>query len=103
MTLKKGELSASTKGAISELVVSTVLLKMGYHVFRALSPACPCDVIAMRDGVLLKIEITTGNEYKSGRGYSFPKKRKYDFDYIAVVYDNNVYFYNRDYVLVSLS
>lgn len=32
---------SGTVGAIHELIVATDLLKRGYHVFRAMSPACP--------------------------------------------------------------
>lgn len=35
------------------------LMSKGYHVFRALSPSCPCDLLILKDGELLKIEVKT--------------------------------------------
>lgn len=53
-------LSSSNAGALSELIVGADLLRKGYHVFRSLSPACPCDLIALsEDGVLLRVEVRT--------------------------------------------
>jgi hypothetical protein len=53
--------STNTTGAISELEVSADLLKKGYEVFRAVSPSCSCDLIAHKNGKLLKIEVRTGS------------------------------------------
>lgn len=54
-----GRINCSTKGAIAELRVEADLLARNFHVFRSESPACPCDLIAMRDGVCVKIEVRT--------------------------------------------
>lgn len=48
-----------TVGAMSEMLVCTDLLKEGYHVFRAVSPACPCDLIALKDETV-RVEVKTG-------------------------------------------
>ena len=40
------QVSPATRGAIAELRVATDLLARGYHVFRSVSPASPCDLIA---------------------------------------------------------
>ncbi len=53
-------LPTGTIGAIGELAAGADLLRRGYEVFRALSPACSCDLIALRDGRLLRIEVRTG-------------------------------------------
>lgn len=53
-------ITSSTMGAISELEISNDLLKKGYAVFRALSPSCFCDLIAIKDNKILKIEVRTG-------------------------------------------
>src|SRR5690242_10258699 len=45
------QLSSGTAGTVGELFVTVDLLKRGYHVFRAVSPSCPCDLIALRDGI----------------------------------------------------
>lgn len=62
----RDNLSASTSGAISEMAVSVDLMKKGYAVFRALSPACFCDLIAIKNGKILRIEVRT--VYQSKRG-----------------------------------
>jgi len=53
-------ISSSTVGAISEIEISSDLMKKGYAVFRAMSPSCFCDLIAIKKGKLFKIEVRTG-------------------------------------------
>jgi len=60
-------IAPGTVGSISELEVSTYLLKNKFNVFRALSPHCYCDVIAERNGNLYQIEIRTGYRGKNNR------------------------------------
>ena len=92
----KNDFSTGTTGAIHELVVCVELMKKGFHVFRALSPSCPCDVLCMTNTKTLRIEITTGTRGKLG-GESFPKKSdRYLYDYLAVVFhDGSISWYNR--------
>jgi len=71
--------SRSTKGAISELLVAGDLLFKGYEVFRAVSPACSCDLIAQKNGRLTRIEVRTGALNKNG-SVCFPKKSR-DIDH----------------------
>jgi hypothetical protein len=52
-------LAASTVGAISELAVCADLLSKGYDVFRSVSPAAPCDLIAQKEGKLIRVEVKT--------------------------------------------
>ena len=51
--------NAVNKGAIAELRVGVDLLSKGYHVFRSESPGCPCDIVAIKDGECIKIEVRT--------------------------------------------
>ncbi len=44
-------------GAVVELIVSADLLRRGYEVFRALSQSASCDILAMKDGAILRIEV----------------------------------------------
>ena len=60
-------LSTSTIGALHELLVATDLMKRGYHVFRALSPSCVCDLAIVKDNVFLRIEVRTGSRSKTGK------------------------------------
>ena len=65
-------LSSGTTGAVHEIEVAADLLKREYHVFRSMSPSCPCDLICMKDDVSFRVEVTTGNRSKSGN-ISHPK------------------------------
>lgn len=52
--------STGSKGAFGELLVSADLLKQGFHVFRSVSPNCPCDLIAMDFmGRVSRVEVKT--------------------------------------------
>jgi hypothetical protein len=48
---------SGTRGAIGEMLAAVDLLGRGYDVFRSVSPACPCDLVAMKDGKLLRVEV----------------------------------------------
>lgn len=64
----------STVGAMSELIVAVDLMKLGKHVFRALSPSCPCDLVILEGGKLITVEVRTGVRLKSG-SLSYRKDR----------------------------
>lgn len=52
-------------GAAGELAVAKDLVKRGYYVFgEVLSDAAPVDIIAMKDGKLLRIQVKTTNAGK---------------------------------------
>ena len=53
-------IATGTVGAISEMAVSVDLMEKGFAVFRALSAACFCDLIAIRKDETLKVEVRTG-------------------------------------------
>lgn len=53
-------ISCGTVGAISELRVATDLMSNGFHVFRALSPSCPCDLAIVKGSKLVRVEVTSG-------------------------------------------
>jgi len=82
-----GTVPTGTRGAISELRVCADLLEKGYEVFRAVSPAASCDLAALRNGELLRIEVRTGT-YKLTGGISYPKNIKADV--LAVVLHNQI-------------
>lgn len=64
---------SGTVGAMSELRVSTKLLQQGYAVFRALSPSCFCDIIAVKNDEFLYLEVRTGRTSTNGT-FAFPKQ-----------------------------
>lgn len=77
-------LSSGTVGAISELIISADLMRKGYSIFRALSPSCFCDVIAIKNDRILKIEIRTGYVSKHNGKYNFPKKKRGNIDLYGI-------------------
>jgi hypothetical protein len=59
-------LSAGTVGAYSELIASADLLRRGYEVYRAVSPTCSSDLVAIKDGKRLTIEVRTARRSRTG-------------------------------------
>lgn len=87
------KLPPATRGALSELLASSDLMARGYHVFRALSPACPCDLVAIHPaGKVLRIEVRTGAKKLKG-DIGFPRHPsdigKSDL-YAVVLWDNTI-------------
>jgi hypothetical protein len=75
-------LATATIGAIGELAVSIFLLKKGMAVFRAISPACKCDLVAIKGNSIYRIEVTTGQPTQ--RGTSIPYHDPSNYDILAV-------------------
>ncbi len=75
-------LSTGTIGAVGELAVSVDLLRLGYEVFRSVSPACSCDLVAFDGCSLLRLEVRTG--YRSGLGDRITCKTDKRADVLAV-------------------
>lgn len=66
-------------------MVCVDLLRKGWHVFRAVSPQSPCDLIAIKGICTIQIEVrTAGTRSKKGKIYA-PKHGKHDV--LAVVKD----------------
>jgi predicted nucleic acid-binding Zn ribbon protein len=96
-------LSKGTIGALHELVVSAELMRKGFHVFRAQSPSCPCDLIAMNQGDILRIEVTTGTYFMNGKTGFPPRKDEHKFDILAIVFhDGKILWKKPDEKLGSL-
>jgi hypothetical protein len=49
-----------TVGAIAELAVAVDLMRRGFSVYRALSPASDCDLAVVKDQQLLRVEVKAG-------------------------------------------
>lgn len=86
-------LSSSMKGSISELVVAVDLMKRGWDVYRALSPAAPTDLIAIRDNQTIKIEVRSGSRDKNS-SLCFPRFKDRDSfsDQYAVVEGKDIFY-----------
>lgn len=83
----RGALHSATLGAMHELVVCADLLLNSWHVFRAQSPACPCDLVAMSkdQSRLLRVEVTTGQHTLNGVVYPKAKHEVTKWDVLAIV------------------
>lgn len=92
--IKDGEvdISPGSKGDLSELLVCIDLMKKGYEVYRAVSPASYCDLLAIKGEEIKKIEVRTGFYYESVKGdkrLQYPKKRTENKEVIVVTYSDN--------------
>lgn len=77
-------------GAISELLVSADLLRRSYEVFRSVSAHCSCDLAILKEGKLLKVEVTTGYRNKRTGNLLCSKRRSEKFDILAVVVSGEI-------------
>ncbi len=59
-------ISSSTIGAMAELLTCYDLMSKGWEVFRAMSPACPCDLIAMKGSLLIRVQVRSTYKFDSG-------------------------------------
>lgn len=80
------KLSCGTKGTLSELKVAVDLIEKGYEVFRAVSPASPCDYAIMKNGKLLKLEVKSRYYSSAGNVFKLPPHKA---DILALVYPDN--------------
>ncbi len=60
------EINRGTVGAIQELRVSVDLLAKGFEVYRALSPASSSDLLILKKGKAITVEVRTA--YRNGNG-----------------------------------
>ncbi len=87
----KPSLSNNTSGVVGEYRVIIDLLVQGYEIFRACSPSCSCDLAILKNGKLLRLEVTTGKYTTTGK-FSTPKHVSEKYDIIAtVLHDKIVY------------
>ena len=79
-------LNQGTSGAVSELIACVDLMRRGYHVFRAQSPACPCDLVIMKGAHVQRVEVRTGNVNLNGTiNYAKHRLEYHEYDILAVV------------------
>lgn len=81
--------------AVSELVAAVDLTRQGFSVFRAISPACSCDLIAMLGSRILRVEVRTASPSPLKTGRLNFAKNTYDegrSDTYAVVRGNDVFY-----------
>lgn len=86
-------LSTGAIGALGELRACADLIERGYFVFRAVSPASPCDLIALSpSGLLLRIEVRCGARRVNGAKTYVPvsEHRRPLVDAVAVVFRDEI-------------
>jgi len=91
-------------GAISECVVAADLLRKGFDVFQAVSDQASCDFIALKEGVMLRIEVKTLQKSAHGRDI-FPVRflQSGRFDVLAfVARDGSSIVYRPDPTVLTL-
>ena len=77
--------SPASAGAASELAVCSDLLAKGYHVFRAVSPSCCCDIAIVVGAKMLRVEVKTAcRSAIKPENLTFPKPKN-EFDLLALV------------------
>lgn len=86
-----GALSKNAIGAAHELMVCADLVRRGFHVFRAVSPDTPCDIIALRsDCQTFRVEVKTAQRQPGGqpRPVTGKRLRTDQHDVLALVCHN---------------
>ncbi len=94
----KQGISLGTVGAAGELLVAVHLMGQGHHVFRALSPSCPCDLVVLKNKKLCTIEVRKGQQNRSGT-CNFSHKNSDFADYYGVMLHDGVFFVKNESLL----
>lgn len=78
-----------TTGAMNELYVASDLMRRGFEVFRALSPAASCDLVAIGTPArMYRVEVKTGYIKENGDVKCGPLRGEHDL--LAVVLSDGV-------------
>jgi hypothetical protein len=73
-------------GALGEILVIHDLMSKGYEMFRAISPCSTCDMVALRDGRLFRVEATKGKRSSKRLNWSHHDPARYD---LLAVWEEN--------------
>jgi hypothetical protein len=87
---KEKGISSGTVGAIGEILVSGELMMKGYEIYRALSPSSGCDILAIKNDKILKIEVRTGYKTIGNKIAYFEKKTKGE-QFAVILYEKDNY------------
>lgn len=84
-------ISRGNAGAVSELLACADLLRKGFHVFRSVSPSCPCDIVVITPtGVLLRIEVKTARINKRTGAIYTQKAPVENYDVLCHVFPDSI-------------
>lgn len=94
ITCEKSTLSSGAIGTISELIVCSDLLQMGFYVFRSVTPNSPCDLIALIGGNAIQIEVKTSvYNLKTKKFYYNSKSKNFKkYNHLASVNGKSVFY-----------
>lgn len=89
------DLNRSDKGAASELLACTALMRAGYFVYRAESPSAPFDLVAYRDGQCFRVEVKSiVPQARESYAPTFGWPTNTLWDLLAVVGIDRVFFFD---------
>ena len=81
-------------GVFSELTVAMDLIKRGYDVFMSMHPNSPFDMVAHKDGKLLRVEAKTARRTQTGTLTNLcDNKGKYDVLALSILSEGVVIYY----------
>lgn len=94
--------TTQARGAISELRACADLMAAGYYVYRCESSAAPFDLVAYKDGQILRVEVKSVSWNLDRRdeervvalhpNFTWPKNTEWDL--LAVVGDDQVFYFD---------
>lgn len=81
---RKNLINPGGVGSIAELKVCIEFTEKGWDIFRAISPHAKFDLVAEKDGQLIRVEVTTGFKTIGGSLLHSKHKTKERYDVLAV-------------------
>lgn len=82
-------------GTVSELLVSADLIRQGYEVYRAVSQHSSCDIVALKAGKAIRVQVKTGNVDSRDCILISILKEKGRYDLLAVVVKGRGIYYKQ--------
>ena len=73
---EKAGIGRTNVGAASELAVAADLTLHGYDVFRAVSAQAICDLVIIKNGLIQRVEVRTGQRASEISKIFWPKKKR---------------------------
>lgn len=90
------KLQSHVIGAMNEMLVCADLIRKGYEVFKAICNNS-CDIAILKNKILLRVEVTTGNIFKINGKIHIPVKNKEKFDILAIVLKDGKIIYQPEF------
>jgi len=87
------QVNTSHVGCIGELLVTIDLMRRGYEIFRGISPACRCDLIAIKEKVSRRIEVTKGYRPTLDKTLKYRRHNVDNYDVMAIWEDDGLITY----------